>query len=144
MNELPPSALLLGFGGAIFAWLGAVHAAFTFMDARRPSRLVPEDPAVIQAMAGTGVRLARGGTTMWRAWLGFNLSHSLGAIIFGGAVLMVGWQWQVLLPPRRLLLIPVAIGLFYLGLSLRYWFRVPTAGIALATASFAAAWLLAP
>lgn len=143
MSELPLHALLLIFGGAIFTWLGGVHAAYTFIDARRPSRIVPEDPAVIQAMAGTGVRLARGGTTMWRAWLGFNLSHSLGAMMFGGAMLALGWEWQALLPPRRLLLIPVAIGLFYLGLSLRYWFRVPTAGIAVATASFAAAWLLA-
>lgn len=143
MNALPLPALLLGFGGAIFAALGALHAIFTFQDARRPRRLVPEDPAVTQAMAGTGVRMARGGTTMWRAWLGFNLSHSLGAMIFGGAMLAVGWQWPALLPSRRLLLIPVAIGLFYLGLSLRYWFRTPTAGIALATASFAAAWLLA-
>jgi hypothetical protein len=80
---------------------------------------------------------------MWRAWLGFNLSHSLGAVLFGAFALALGNAWVEPAPPRFLILLPLGIGLVYLGLGLRYWYRVPTAGIALATACFAAAWLAA-
>ncbi len=134
---------LLLLGGAIFVLLGILHAVYTVADERHPRRLVPEDPAVREAMAGTGVRLSRGGTTMWRAWLGFNLSHSLGAVLFGAFALALGNVWVEPAPPRFLILLPLGIGLVYLGLGLRYWYRVPTVGIALATACFAAAWLAA-
>ena len=75
--------ILLIIGGSLFALLGLLHALYTFADISRPRRLVPDNPAVIEAMSSSGVRLARGGTTMWRAWVGFNFSHSLGAILFG-------------------------------------------------------------
>ena len=58
---------LLIVGGSIFGILGLLHAAYTLADIYRPRRLVPDDPALIDAMASTGVRLARGGTTMWKA-----------------------------------------------------------------------------
>ena len=135
--------LLLLTGGAIFVLLGAIHALYTLADERRPRRIVPEDPAVRDAMAGTGVRLARGGTTMWRAWLGFNLSHSLGAVMFGAFAMALGNAWVDPAPPRFLILLPILIGLVYLALGLRYWYRVPTGGIAVARACFIAAWFLA-
>ena len=137
------SRFLLLLGGGIFVLLGALHALYTVRDERHPRLLVPEDPAVREAMAGTGVRLARGGTTVWRAWLGFNLSHSLGAVLFGGLTMALGNAWTEPDPPRFILLFPLGVGVLYLVLSARYWYRIPTAGIALATACFAAAWILA-
>ncbi|MGH7585363.1 MAG: LIC_13387 family protein [Gemmatimonadales bacterium] len=134
---------LLLFGGGIFVLLGALHAICTVRDERHPRRLVPEDPAVREAMLGTGLRLTRGGTTMWRAWLGFNLSHGLGVVLFGGLTMALGNAWTEPDPPRFILLFPLGVGLLYLVLSVRYWFRISTAGIALATACFAAAWILA-
>ncbi|HSE28748.1 MAG TPA: hypothetical protein VLA95_11015 [Gemmatimonadales bacterium] len=137
------SSNLLLVAGAIFVLLGALHALYTLADERRPRRIVPDDLAVRDAMAGTGVRLARGGTTMWRAWIGFNLSHALGAVLFGALVMLLGYSWQEPTPPRFILLLPLGVTLVYLALSVRYWFRIPTAGIALAAACIAAAWLLA-
>ena len=134
---------LLLAGGAVFVLLGILHAVYTVGDERHPRRIVPEDPAVREAMAGTGVRLARGGTSMWRAWLGFNLSHSLGAVLFGAFAMALGNAWVEPAPPRFLILLPLGVAVIYLGLSLRYWFRIPTAGIALAVACFAAAWMVA-
>jgi len=137
------SGILLLAAGGIFVLLGALHALYTLADERRPRRIVPEDPAVREAMAGTGVRLARGGTTMWRAWIGFNLSHALGAVLFGALVMLLGYSWQEPTPPRFILLLPLGVTLVYLTLSVRYWFRIPTAGIALAAACIAVAWMLA-
>ena len=77
------TSVLLGIGGVIFVLLGLLHALYTFLDTRRPRRLVPDDPAVSAAMARSHLRLTRGRTTMWQAWVGFNFSHSLGVVLFG-------------------------------------------------------------
>lgn len=128
-------------GGTIFLVLGALHALYTLQDERRPRRLVPDDPAVMEAMARSGLRLARGGTTMWRAWVGFNLSHALGVAMFGAACILVGVLLKTLSPPRAALFVPVAIAGLYAWLAVRYWFRIPFAGTVAATFCFVAAWL---
>jgi hypothetical protein len=128
-------------GGAIFVFLGCAHAVFMLADLRRPRRLVPADPALIQAMAGNAVRLSRGGTDMWRAWIGFNFSHALGAIVFGSLCIAAAIFVQAV--PKALLLLPAAIGCLYLLLAIRYWFRVPMIAIAVSTALLLAGWVLA-
>jgi hypothetical protein len=133
--------LLLDLGGGIFLALGLLHALYTFLDVGRPRRLVPHDPAVAAAMAGSQLRLARGGTTMWRAWVGFNFSHSLGAVLFGMLCIGAGVAIGTVAVPAWILLAFVVIGLCYLSVSLLYWFRIPTAGIALGTICLLIAWL---
>ena len=133
---------LLDFGGGIFALLGLLHALYTFLDIRRPRRLVPQEPTVALLMAQTQLRLARGGTTMWRAWVGFNFSLSLGAVLFGGLCIWAALWLGTPVIPAWILLLLVVIALIYLGLSVLYWFRIPTSGIALATACLVAAWLV--
>jgi hypothetical protein len=56
-------------------------------DLRHRRRWVPADPALITAMAGRRVRLAGDATDMGRAWVGFNLGHSLGALFFGATAI---------------------------------------------------------
>ena len=93
------------------------------------------------AMAESPVRLARGGTTMWRAWVGFNFSHSLGAMLFGMLCVGAGLVLGTLMLPAWILFVLVLIALFYVGLSVLYWFRIPTMGITLATVCLVIAWL---
>jgi hypothetical protein len=119
------TGILLVIGGSIFAILGIVHAAYTWADTRSPRRLVPDNPSVIEAMSASAVRLSRGGTTMWRAWIGFNFSHSQGDAA----------------EAEHELLIPVAIGCVYLWLAIRFWFRIPALGIAAGTFCLAVAWM---
>jgi len=133
---------LLVFGGSIFLLLGFLHALYTWLDIRNPRRLVPDDPAVVAAMTSSNVRLARGGTTMWKAWVGFNFSHSLGAMLFGTLCVATGASIQLLAIPSWVLLLFVAIGALYLVLAVLYWFRIPVAGIAIATTCLLVAWVL--
>jgi hypothetical protein len=116
------SRYLAVFAGAIFCSLGFLHALFTLLDMRRPRRLVPENRDVMTAMASTGVRLSRGGTNMWDAWLGFNLSHALGAMLFGAVCITAAMPTWIL----------VVIAAIYEVLALRFWFRVPAIGIGVA------------
>jgi hypothetical protein len=135
------TAVCFILGGSIFGLLGLAHALYTLDDLRRPRRIVPDDPAVIEAMAASGVRLARGGTTMWRAWIGFNFSHSLGALLFSAGCIAAGVYLDALALPKTALLIPVAVGGIYQVLAVRYWFKVPVIGIAVGTLLLAVGWL---
>jgi hypothetical protein len=122
--------------------LGLIHAIYTIRDLFRPRHLAPMDQAVIHQMASTGVRLARGRTNMWDAWLGFNLSHGLGAVIFGLVCAGAGVFAHKLALPKVTLLIPVLVGAIYLLLAIRFWFRVPAVGIAIGTGFLFLGWLL--
>jgi hypothetical protein len=133
---------LLIAGGSVFCLLGLLHALYTFGDEHRPRRLAPDDPALVEAMRAAGLQLSRGRTTMWRAWLGFNFSHSLGVLMLGAGCITLGLSLEGLILPKPVLLLPVALGGIYLWLSIRYWFRVPAAGVAFATLCFVGAWIL--
>jgi hypothetical protein len=133
-------AILLILGGAVFGVLGGLHAIYTLLDLRNPRRLVPADPSVAQAMANSAVRLSRGGTDMWRAWVGFNFSHSLGVLLFAALAVWAGSRIKTL--PVGIIPALTLIGCLYLVLALRYWFRTPAIGVAIGTGCFAAAWVL--
>ncbi len=139
---MPLIRALLMFGGGIFVLLGLLHALYTFLDILNPRRIVPDDPTIAAAMATSKVRLARGGTTMWKAWVGFNFSHSLGAILFGALAIVAGAALQMLPVPSWVLLLLAVIGTAYLVLAVLYWFRIPIAGIAIAAVCFLIAWFL--
>jgi hypothetical protein len=72
-------------------------------------------------------------TTVWKAWIGFNASHSLGAMLFGAVYAdlalahpAVLWSSPVLLASGGALLAAFA------WLARRYWFSVPFRGVVLA------------
>lgn len=136
------SQYLLIAGGTIFSILGLLHAIYTICDIYRPRHFAPVDPSVIHQMASTGVRLARGRTNMWDAWLGFNISHGVGVVIFGLVCVGAGSFARTLALPRATLLIPVVMGVIYFLLALRFWFRVPAIGMAIGTGFLFMGWLL--
>jgi hypothetical protein len=139
-NLSPTIAGLLILGGAVFGALGILHASYTLLDLRDPRRLVPVDPSVAHAMADSAVRLSDGGTDMWRAWVGFNFTHSLGLLLLAAGAICAGWRINTL--PHSVLCALTLVGCIYLVISLLYFFRAPVIGVAIGTACFAAAWIL--
>lgn len=137
----PMIAALLILGGTVFGVLGALHAVYTLLDLRNPRRLVPVDPSVAHAMANSALRLSGGRTDMWRAWIGFNLSHSLGVLLVAGLALWAGLGPKML-PVGIIMPALTLIGCVYEVLALLYWFRIPAIGVAVGTGCFAAAWVL--
>jgi hypothetical protein len=136
------AGFLLDLGGGIFVLLGLLHALYTYLDINRPRRLVPHDPAVAQAMAKSNLRLSGTGTTMWRAWVGFNFSHSIGVVLFGTICIGAGSVLGTMILPAWILFLLVVIALTYLAVGLLYWFRIPVAGIVLAVVCLLIAWLM--
>jgi hypothetical protein len=137
----PMIAILLILGGAVFGVLGALHAIYTLLDLRNPRRLVPVDPLIARAMANSALRLSSGRTDMWRAWVGFNFSHSLGVLLVGVLGVWAGCRIRTL-PVGTIMPVLALIGCAYEVLALLYWFRTPAIGVAIGTGCFAAAWLL--
>jgi hypothetical protein len=143
MNPKSPNtmiAILVMMGGAAFGVLGGIHAVYTLLDLRHPRRLVPDDPSVAHAMANSTLRLSDGGTDMWRAWIGFNSSHSIGLLLVGAIAIWAGARVKT--GPVLVMPLLAITGCVYLALALLYWFRVPAVGVAIGTCCFDIAWLL--
>ena len=68
--------VLLIIGASIFGLLGTLHLLFTFFT----NKFDAHDPNVTEAMKNTTPVLTKD-TTLWDAWIGFNASHSLGAML---------------------------------------------------------------
>ncbi len=80
------SQALLAIAGGLFALLGMAHGVMALRDVARPATFRPSDDVVLQTMRASDVA-AMPGATLWRAWLGLNLTHSLGLLVFGGLLL---------------------------------------------------------
>jgi hypothetical protein len=135
-------ATLITIAGVIYILLGTLHAAYTWLDIRQPRRIVPDDPAVTVAMQNSRIRLTRGAATMWQGWVGFNFSHSLGAIFFGAAICFVAVTLGTAAPSPWVLLVLAGVSLIYLKLAVTYWFRIPVAGTGIATVLLSVAYVL--
>ena len=130
---------LIAAGAAIVFVLGTLHLVYTF----HGPKLLPRDRDLPAQMARSTLVLTRE-TTVWKAWIGFNASHSLGAILFGAVYGYLSLAHSAFLFQSTFLL---SLGLvFLLGytfLGKRYWFSVPFRGILLATALYVGALVVA-
>lgn len=128
---------LMAASAAVLLLLGAAHLLYTF----RGTRLHPRDPALRERMQAVSPVITRQ-TTMWKAWIGFNASHSAGAMLFGlvyGHLAIV--QAPVLFGSAFLLGLGAAFLAGFLVLARNYWFSIPFRGLVLATACYAGALL---
>jgi len=125
---------LVAASAAIVLLLGLLHLLYTF----RGSKLHPRDAALEARMKEVSPVLTRQ-TTMWKAWVGFNASHSYGAILFG---LVYGYlavaHGSFLFQSPFLLLIGLCLLAGYVFLGKVYWFSVPFRGIVLSTVLYVA------
>ncbi|HET8924581.1 MAG TPA: hypothetical protein VFN26_16480 [Candidatus Acidoferrum sp.] len=70
--------IFMVLSASIVFTLGVVHLVYTFWG----PTLTPRDPALQISMSQIAPVITKE-TTMWRCWVGFNASHSLGLILFG-------------------------------------------------------------
>lgn len=129
------AAWLVAASAAIVLLLGLLHLAYTF----RGPALWPRDRELRARMQQASPVITRE-TTMWKAWVGFNASHSLGLVLFGavyGDLALA--HGDVLFRSAFLLALGMAALLGYVALAARYFFRAPLAGVTLAAVLYALA-----
>ena len=128
--------LLLIVGSSIFVLLGATHAVLILMDLGNPRNFTPLDATLRTAMQQSTIAL-HPKINLWQAWLGFNLSHSLGLLMFGGAFLYIGIRHSSLFSQSALLQgCTILISAAYLVMSLQFWYSRPAIGAGIAMACF--------
>lgn len=128
--------VLLFTGAVIFFVFGAYHGIFTLRDLPLPRTFTPTDEGVRRAMQRSRVALDPR-INLWDAWLGFNLSHSLGLVLFGGGLITVAWlHFPLFARSPSMQVAALVVSAAYLILSARFWFRVPAIGTGLGLACF--------
>ncbi|HEX2088045.1 MAG TPA: hypothetical protein VHF89_20325 [Solirubrobacteraceae bacterium] len=111
---------------------GGAHVVATLRDTRRPTFFTPIDDSVRPAMERTGIRLRQlfGGSgatpSLWRIWLGINISHGLGVATFGLVCLLIAVQdFDLVKEVDALRPLTIAFSAVYVVVSLRFWFYGP-------------------
>lgn len=123
------AAYLIAASAAIIALLGVVHLYYTF----RGNKFHPRDADLTVRLQAVSPVITRQ-TSMWMAWVGFNASHSLGAILFGAVYGYLALLHRAFLFQSTFLLaLGLALLASYLALGKLYWFSVPFRGILLAS-----------
>ena len=113
------------FGSLIFLILGSIHLVYTFFTNKFSSK----NEKVITEMESSNPILTKE-TTIWKAWIGFNASHSVGAIFIGVMNIYLAHNYFLILQngPFFFIFNILTVG-FYLWLAKKYWFRIPFWGI---------------
>ncbi len=120
--------LLIIIAASIFLLMGAGHGALTLRDLKHPRAFTPPDPALRQAMQQSSIAF-HPTINLWKAWLGFNLSHSLGLILFGAAFLHVGiFEPNAFASSLLVQTVAVLVSAIYLVLSVKFFFSKPVIG----------------
>lgn len=123
------ASTLVAASAGIVLLFGGIHLLYTL----HGNKLHPRDPAVLEAMQQTHPVITRQ-TTMWRANHGFNITHSMGLMLFGLVYGYLALLQSVLLWQSVFLL---ALGLVtlvtYVVVAKRYFFSIPFRGVTLAT-----------
>ena len=126
------NTILVGTSALIPLVLGSLHLTYTYWG----PKLLPRDAGVIDAMKATTLVITRE-TSVWKAWIGFNTTHSMSLILFG---LVYGYfalaRPEVLFGSPFLQVVGLVTLAAFLVLSRAYFFSIPLAGMAIATALY--------
>ncbi|MBI1835559.1 MAG: hypothetical protein HYR92_07420 [Burkholderiales bacterium] len=109
--------------------LGSMHAWLTFCS----EKFSPRDDELKARLQLVSPRISKQ-TTMWRAGLGFHVSHSLGAILFAAVYGYLAWfGWDFLMQAVFLRVLGLLYLLTMLSLAVKFWFRIPVIGLVLSS-----------
>jgi hypothetical protein len=124
--------ILMVLSASIVFTLGVTHLVYTFWG----PNLTPRDPA-LQISMNQIAPVITNETTMWRCWVGFNSSHSMGLILFGLVFGYLALAHEQLLFQSPFLLV---IGLAMLGglvvLCKIYFFSAPLTSVSISLACY--------
>jgi hypothetical protein len=113
--------LLMTASAGILLVLGVLHLVYTFWG----PNLTPREPALQAAMSQISPVITRE-TTMWKAWVGVNATHSMALMLFG---LIYGYlalaHGELLFKSPFLLLVGLAMVGGFVILAKVYFFSIP-------------------
>lgn len=121
-----------------FLALGILHTVYTITDTYKPKKLTPYKSGVMNLMKESTLAITKE-TNMWRAWVGFNISHSIGILFFSLTYLYLSISYISFLESSLFFMSAAPIiSLTYFILSKKYWFSIPAIGSAIGLLCFVA------
>jgi hypothetical protein len=128
------AAWLVAASAGVLLVLGTMHLVYTFYG----PRFDPRDAALKQRMQEVSPVISRD-TTMWKAWISFNATHSMGAMLFG---LVYGylalWHAAFLFQSWFLVGLGAVMLASFVVIGKHYWFSIPFRGSVLAAGLYLA------
>lgn len=126
---------LMAASGLVVLVFGTIHLFWTF----RGKNFWPRDEKLKPVLEAATMQLTRD-TSFWNAWIGFNASHSFGAMLYGLVFGYLGACAPEFFFHSVFLQITGAV---FLGALLivarRYWFSKPFGGVLVSSICYAAA-----
>lgn len=125
-------------GSLIITVLGTLHLYYTFFS----NKFLSRNEKVNTEMKSSFPILTKE-TTMWKAWIGFNASHSSGAIFIGIINFYLAVRYFTVLQGDHFFFLfnILTIG-FYAWLGKKYWFKIPFRGILITLICFVVSYIL--
>ena len=121
-------------GSMPFIVLGTIHLLYTFFTNKFSS-----GNNTLEEEMKISFPILTKETTMWKAWIGFNASHSSGVIYIGLINLILAIKYFYIVKSPVFLLLNIVTVLFYLWLARKYWFKTPFTGVLISACCFIAA-----
>jgi len=137
-NKMIIAKYLWEVGSVIIVILGSIHLYYTFFTNKFSSR----NEKMIEEMKSSSPILTKE-TTMWKAWIGFNASHSTGAIFIGIINSYLAFQYFTVLHSDNFFFLfnILTIG-FFVRLAKKYWFKIPFTGLLMTLICFILSYIL--
>ncbi|MFO7525532.1 MAG: hypothetical protein R6W68_08770 [Ignavibacteriaceae bacterium] len=125
-------------GSIIIAVLGSLHLYYTFFTNKFSSR----NEKVLEEMKSSYPILTNE-MTMWKGWISFNATHSIGAVFIGVINFYLTLNYfEVLQYDHFFFLFSIFTMGFYLWLAKKYWFKTIFTGVLVVLLCFIASYIL--
>lgn len=125
-------------GSLIMGTLGTIHMIYTFFT----DKFLPRDEKLAETMDKVSPVLSDQ-LTMWKAWIGFNGSHSSGIMFIAIVNCFLALNYfSVLQKSHFYFVLNIVTLAFYVFLAARYWFVKPLIGASITLACYVVAYVL--
>lgn len=125
-------------GSVVMTALGVIHLYLTLFT----NKFSSTNAKMVDEMKATSPILTQE-ITMWKAWIGFNGSHSSGVMFIGLINFYLALRYfPVLQSDHFFFLFNILTIGFYVWLAKAYWFTVPFTGLSIILLCFIASYIL--
>ncbi|WP_461040391.1 LIC_13387 family protein [Spirosoma harenae] len=125
-------------GALIFAFLGSMHLYLTFLTNAFSSK---NEKMVDEMKISSPILSPK--INMWKAWIGFNGSHSSGVMFIGIVNFYLAVRYFSVLQSDHFFFLSniLTVG-FYVWVARKYWFNIPFTGVSITFACFIFSYVL--
>jgi len=133
-----PAKYLWELGSVIILLFGCMHLYFTFFTDKFSST----NKQLIADMKASSPKLTKQ-TTMWKAWIGFNATHSSGAMFIGFLNFYMAYNYFDLMQTDHIFfLLSIVTVVFYVWVIKNIGFKTPIVGVLFTLFCYIAAYVL--